>query len=408
MSDKVEQHPNIFEYATKELSQDAVICWLLAWAQPSMKCLDEGMHEAGQIFLRSLLKLFEKDEDEEEKEKEEVKEKDIPTLASLESIDIKTQDKRADVTAILKCKPEEKYCLLIEDKTRTYENRDAMKKYINAIAKKYNLADNRILPIYFKTHPQSDLTKVREIGYKPYGLKDLLCALYKGKDKIGNRNLIYSQCLEYFQALNEIYKRDPKSNPYCWWNEWIGLFDEIQKPLQKESEKKSEKESEITNEPSWQWSIVPSPSGSYPILWQNVRNDTSDKPVLYVQLDGGEGTVRMSPGNTTEAHEKREKIWDRLYEKLNEEDKRIPVTREEGKKEKDFQFKSGKTCKVFEFRYLMREENEKFYVIKHKGTTKDMIDGPFTIDISKTVERILAVSKVLPEVKDEVFNSDTN
>ena len=393
MSDKVEQHPNIFEYATKELSQDAVICWLLAWAQPSKKYLDKDMHEAGQIFLQSLLDLFEE-------------KKNILTLDSLKSIEIKQQDERADVTAALEFGSDEKYCLLIEDKTGTSENSEAMTNYLKD--KETTFGKDRVLPVYFKTHLQSDLTKVNKIGYRHYSLKRFLCALYKGKDKIGNRNLIYSQCLEYFQALNETYKRDPKSNPYCWWNEWIGLFDEIQKPLQKESEKKSEKDPKRTNKPSWQWSIVPSPSGSYPILWQNVRNDTSDKPVLYVQLDGGEGTVRMSPGNTTEAHEKREKIWDMLYEKLNEEDKRIPVTREEGKKEKDFQFKSGKTCKVFEFRYLMREENEKFYVIKHKGTTKDMIDGPFTIDTSKTVERILAVSKVLPEVKDEVFNSDTN
>ena len=24
--------PNLFDFATKELSQDAVICWLIAWA----------------------------------------------------------------------------------------------------------------------------------------------------------------------------------------------------------------------------------------------------------------------------------------------------------------------------------------------------------------------------------------
>ena len=25
--------PNLFNYATKELSQDAMICWIIAWAQ---------------------------------------------------------------------------------------------------------------------------------------------------------------------------------------------------------------------------------------------------------------------------------------------------------------------------------------------------------------------------------------
>ena len=29
---KMNDKPNIFNYATEESSQDAVVCWLLAWA----------------------------------------------------------------------------------------------------------------------------------------------------------------------------------------------------------------------------------------------------------------------------------------------------------------------------------------------------------------------------------------
>ena len=172
--------------------------------------------------------------------------------------------------------------------------------------------------------------------------------------------------------------------------------------------KTSKEEPKRTKKPSWQWSVIPSPSGSYPILWQNVQGD---KPVLYVQLDGGVGTVRMSSESKTEMKEKRETIWDKLYEKLKETDGRIPVTRGENSEEKDFRYGSGKTCKVFEFRYLIREEDGYSYIIKDKNTDKELNEGrsilkPFTIDISKTVERILEVSKVLPEVEKEVFNSE--
>ena len=191
MSDKVEQHPNIFEYATKELSQDAVICWLLDWAQPSMKCLDEGMHEAGQIFLQSLLDLFEE-------------KKNILILDSLKSIEIKQQDERADVTAALEFGSDEKYCLLIEDKTGTSENSEAMTNYLKD--KETTFGKGKVLPVYFKTHLQSDLTGVSDIGYKYYGLEDFLCALCEGEEKVGNRNLIYSQCLEYFKDLYKKYK----------------------------------------------------------------------------------------------------------------------------------------------------------------------------------------------------------
>ncbi len=39
-TEAVPRRPNLFEFATSELSQDAVICWLLAWA--SSKSVDDA------------------------------------------------------------------------------------------------------------------------------------------------------------------------------------------------------------------------------------------------------------------------------------------------------------------------------------------------------------------------------
>ena len=43
--------PNIFSYATKELSQDAVICWLIACSDQDT---DAELRQLGKSFLRSL------------------------------------------------------------------------------------------------------------------------------------------------------------------------------------------------------------------------------------------------------------------------------------------------------------------------------------------------------------------
>lgn len=37
--------PNLFTYATSELSQDAFICWLAAWADPKFKDADPALHQ---------------------------------------------------------------------------------------------------------------------------------------------------------------------------------------------------------------------------------------------------------------------------------------------------------------------------------------------------------------------------
>jgi hypothetical protein len=37
--------PNLFNYATSELSQDAFICWLIAWADSSQIENDKNLYE---------------------------------------------------------------------------------------------------------------------------------------------------------------------------------------------------------------------------------------------------------------------------------------------------------------------------------------------------------------------------
>ena len=49
--------PNLFAFATSELSQDAALCWLLAWADPSCAASDTAMHDTGRAFLELLYRL---------------------------------------------------------------------------------------------------------------------------------------------------------------------------------------------------------------------------------------------------------------------------------------------------------------------------------------------------------------
>ena len=49
--------PNIFEFATKELSQDAFICWLASWAKKEYIESDRELHQLGTYFLE---KMFQK------------------------------------------------------------------------------------------------------------------------------------------------------------------------------------------------------------------------------------------------------------------------------------------------------------------------------------------------------------
>ena len=115
---------NIFSFATKELSQDAFICWCINWInfpkEPLYQLAVDILHLLGQ-------------------EKVDGK------------IVIKQQFKKADVLLAF---PEENKVIILEDKTFTSEHDDQIAKYKTAVyesSKELGLSEPEIKTVYFKT-----------------------------------------------------------------------------------------------------------------------------------------------------------------------------------------------------------------------------------------------------------------
>ncbi|MFI3242499.1 MAG: hypothetical protein R3Y43_08040 [Alphaproteobacteria bacterium] len=116
MTDK---EPNIFEYATSELSQDAFLCWLLAWGKDEYK--SNKLHKIAKEFL-----------------------KELTGQDGFNIVDIVRQHKKIDVLVILK-KDKENYALIIEDKTNTSEHSKQIQRYVKVLKDEgYKLNDNII------------------------------------------------------------------------------------------------------------------------------------------------------------------------------------------------------------------------------------------------------------------------
>ena len=88
--------PNIFRHATRELSQDAMVCWLFEWANQPTTIMGTVGRSFLDLFARKIpLKL---------------------DWSRLVSIDVKRQYCRADVVAICHF-PEQNVVIIVEDKT---------------------------------------------------------------------------------------------------------------------------------------------------------------------------------------------------------------------------------------------------------------------------------------------------
>lgn len=89
--------PNLFNYATSELSQDAFLLWLLEWANPSNSEYDPELHLTAKVFLRRII--------------------DVDDKFDIKSVVCKKQQYHIDVLAIVN----NEIAVIIEDKINTQE-----------------------------------------------------------------------------------------------------------------------------------------------------------------------------------------------------------------------------------------------------------------------------------------------
>jgi hypothetical protein len=236
--------PNLFDFATSELSQDAFICWMISWAKKENKVIDEKLHETAILFLRTLFK-----------KRGKIPPKDFSI------IEVTRQDKRIDVLTLI----DDEYAIVIEDKTNTSDGLEKLKKYIDDVSERKFPFDN-IIPVYFKTGDQSEYESVNRAGYMRFSRKEFLDILHKGKEK-GVNNQIYIDYLNFLQNWEDSvnsYKTLPLSEWH--WDSWVGFFVEMQKRLKDGT-----------------WGYVPNQGGGFMGFWWHI-NYEKEYP-RYLQIE---------------------------------------------------------------------------------------------------------------------------
>lgn len=249
--------PNIFHYATKELSQDAMICWLIDWAGQDGPHVDRPLRTCARQFVQALL---------DHKREDRVRPRDITT-------EIRRQDKRIDVLARINGV----HILLIEDKTATGADGDQLASGYEAVVRGETgfgaVDEDHVRPIYLKTGNQSlrDDETVEECGYKTFGRSDFLRILkkYKGDNQILND---FRDHLAETERHTEHYRSwnwdERRADEYA----WEGLYRRLECELRRR------------NDQWMNWHYVPNPSGGFMGFWWQPPGVDENCP-LYLQLE---------------------------------------------------------------------------------------------------------------------------
>lgn len=279
--------PNIFDIATKELSQDAFITWLLKFADDKYRETDPKLNECGKEFVTQLIK------------------KQIPDFnETITTVEAGRQWENIDIWA----KVNSEYLIIIEDKTNSSQHGDQLSRY-EEFAKKWCIENNfkKLICIYLKTGNESlhNLSKVEKEGFYTFSRQEIINLL----DQLGDiSNNIFKDFHERLKRLEKI-NNEFESKALKDWNsnDWQGFYQYL--------ETATIAETKIAN-----WGYANNPSGGvwYALFeWEYWKG----YPV-YLQVEQGKlcfkivtdpNQVKM-PENTTKA-EIRNQFYHLIMEK---------------------------------------------------------------------------------------------
>jgi hypothetical protein len=294
------EKPNIFKYATKELSQDAFIFWLLDHANPHYNNVNQDLKKCALLLIAEFFKL---------------ENKEMPV--EFENFSLSKQYKNIDI--LLKIND---FSIIIEDKTATKAHGDQLTRYRNIIASE--VGEENVLAIFFKTHDQSNYKKEINDGFKIFSRDKLILVLDKFKDVQSD---IFNDFRNYIKSIeNEVNAFVFKEK----WNNknWIGFFKRLQNDLK-----------------TGDWSYVSNPNGGFMGFWWAFQRNQYCLQYLQIQEDD---LVLKINSNKAENDKKFRNICYKHY---------LSKSIQEGLSfEKPSRFGKGETMTILTTKYLVRNK----------------------------------------------------
>jgi hypothetical protein len=238
--------PNLFAYATKELSQDAFLCWLLAWADRSNEDADPALHRLGLALLNALLA------------------KHGDTGRARPKVEVHKQIANMDIVAFV----DDDAALLIEDKVHSSEHGDQLARYRAQVEMEH--ASRRCMPIYLQTGAQGNYSKVESAGYRTFLRKELIQVLQSVAN--ARKNAIVADFLANLERHDrrvESWQTAPLRDWIKDYFPWIGFYEWLR---------------DQSRDAEFSWHYVANPSGGFLGAWWHFQ-PFLEKSVLYLQVE---------------------------------------------------------------------------------------------------------------------------
>ena len=232
--------PNLFNYATSELSQDAFFAWLLAWADDQHS---GEIHEFGKKFVQLIF------------------ERSAHKYPNSLNVTVQRQYKHMDVF----CRINDTIALIFEDKAGTVEHSNQLSRYRSNIIEEGFAPDN-IIEVYCQTYNQSEYPK----GCVVLSRKNLLALFsefWKVEEEVGSDVVRgFWRRLSDIESWHDAFRNLPVAQE---WDglQWSGFYIKLQEHI------------------DGAWSYVANPSGGFMGFWWHFKPAENDRIEAYLQLE---------------------------------------------------------------------------------------------------------------------------
>ncbi|MDE2965731.1 MAG: hypothetical protein OXU26_17625 [Acidobacteriota bacterium] len=285
--------PNLFEYATKELAQDAALAYILAWSEPAYRECHQGLHQLGTAVLNALGYWFRGRRVRRRLHRlgtamlhallaTRIGESGVPTVTSVR---VETQVDGIDLLVRINDENEEGLVLLVEDKLDTDEHSEQIARYLESARMRF--PNREIVPVYVKTGNASLWRFPSEKECGRFLRRDLLDVL----DRFPNTG---NTVVDNFRAHLQVWEDETNSYRHTLPSKWNyrameGFYSELQYRMRKEYQ--------------WDfgdWLYVPNPAGGLLCFYfaENAIKRQPYETTMYLQIelsvDVNRLTVRLS------------------------------------------------------------------------------------------------------------------
>ena len=277
----MKKRPNIFDYATSELSQDAFLTWLIQWADNDYQEIDSHLNNFAVSFVKEILG----------------KDRSF----KIEKVEAGRQWNNIDVWAMVNYK----YFIVIEDKKGTQVHSDQLNRYSEIAKKHYAKTDIEIRLVYFKMEEQGKYSDIEKAGFTPFKRSKMLSLLenYINSTELSNQNDII---VDYYKNLDNLENKIKSylTNPLNEWHwySWQGFYSELQKHI------------------GGNWEYVSNAAGGFLGFWWNINHSTIDGKEFkyYLQLEQNKFVFKLYAFKENERREVRDFYRKHLFKKAKE------------------------------------------------------------------------------------------